>query len=283
MQPRGLNMIKFPAELFLEYMGELLRVNPTEAYEFSNPSVLSDVDEFLNHPKDDWDVLDIDPLHLWELAVQEAILNNRFLHIANNSDDPAVVENFAVRYWSGDFGISLFDPVPDPHLSLMGWINHNFSRQYEMKFDKLPPTSLHGITRIASMWLDKSPTYDELLNEHIVSVLAEIREDSVSTDESEFLSDFETPDDWLNETGNDLIYESTKVMYQSIHYLVDSATLGVDTIVGDVALVIISELRDDYVGTVIEELGVELASITPINIISNMLDIVEHQINEQLN
>lgn len=134
-----------------------------------NPENVKDVDLFLERPLDEWDVIDADPVIIYELMELTALIESMVM----NSDDPIeVVEQFYQRH----FGFAFMDVDPTVPLSVTGWINSNYSRQHEERYESLPSISLYHIAEFVDELVKASPTMDETLPEHIVSVLCEHNE-----------------------------------------------------------------------------------------------------------
>lgn len=260
-------MIKFPAETLLAYLGELIEIDPCDEYEFKNHGILSEVDDFLAHPKDEWDLSDVSALHIWELFVQEAILNSRFTHLVNaNTDEYAEkYELFYRRYWGSDFTKTFFDPAPNPMYSLAGWINFNYVQAYVNENEIHPSLSLHPVLMIVNLLLDKSPTCDELLTESIVDQFLTFQEQG---DEDGKVA-------WLYSTGNDLIYESTKVIHSMIEPLRQLLESEEDSLTHELGETIFSDIQDDYLGVLTSELPLETINLTAICVVANMVDMIE--------
>lgn len=132
----------------------------------NNPDNVKDVELFLNQPLDEWDVIDEEPTIIYELLELSALINSMVEH---SEDDVEVVSRFYQRH----FGFAFIDVDPTVPLSVAGWINSNYSRQHEERYESLPSVSLFHVYEFVEELVKASPTMDETLPEHIVAVISE--------------------------------------------------------------------------------------------------------------
>ena len=264
-------MQKFPAEAMLTYLGELITINPLEAYEFSNKEAFNEVTRFLEGDKADWNIKEVDPHHIYELFVLEEILNSRFDNLTNTGDEISVENHneFYNRYWGSDFSRTFFDPNPNPFYSLAGWINYNYCKQYEMDYEVKAPISLHGVMYFIYNLVSASPTCDEPIHEHISDMLSSAGEDVAGEDV------YENPWDWLTTgNGNDVMYELYKVLLNNGYILRDLLTTDKDTLAYDLGFIIVEDLTDTVLEQTETMLEPEEFLLTPAVMIRSWLEMI---------
>lgn len=264
-------MKPFPITALLTYLGELIRIDPTESHEFENMDALKEVDEFMTHPKDEWDIMSIGAEQILELFIMEAILNSRVEHLVdqNIEENEEAYSQFYQRYWGGDFSKTFFDPAPNPSYSLAGWINYNYCKQYYETHEKNPPQSLHHVYQLVHALVDKSPTCDETILEYTTEIFLE-------AENGEDPNGFENGWDWLTVGGgNDVIYELSKTLLNHSWQFGELLQTPPDTLTHDLGLLLHSDIQDDFIDTFESILEPEEILLTPIALIRSWCDMID--------
>ena len=249
----------FPAELVIEYLEQLLDLDPVEPNEIEN-ELRRNANNFFEEDKAAWDLTECLPEHLLEIIILEAQL-----HSKNESMD---LEGILNEYYTPHFSTAFFDPDVQPRLSITGWLNYNYGQQYEEREDTMPMVSLHPAVEIVKALIEASPTCDELLTDHIMDRYLEYSE---SDDEESRLTFF------YGEAA-DLIYELSKVITTikpNLRILHESFE---DELPHDLGCLLLSDLHDDFLETFDGDDNEDAIRYHPLVLVKNLLEDLEEEL-----
>ena len=216
----------FPVELFILWLTNIITAVNDDNVEI-DVNIEKDVGDFLtNVPKDEWVLVDEEMGDCLEVLTLEIMVQNML-----ESEAPELEQ------YTKHFGVNFFDPEPNPKLSIAGWLNQSFSREYEKTMQELPPVSLHPIVQALDILVTHSPTCDEVLHEAIREQILEIAED---TDGDLDVGDF------LAGKGYDQLNDLNRCLATVGRHLqtVREAYTTMDGWIYDLGLVLITDLKD---------------------------------------
>lgn len=254
----------FDTELVINYLNILNE--PAKLNDLDSKAIIEEFMRFAKQPKDEWDVSDCDAAEIFEIMVLEECVLNRALHKEREGEFESDVHQLLDEHYYPFFSHTFADMEPNPSLSISGWINFNYCRDYQQKNGEgVPVLSLWPVMVIIRELLQASPTSDELLNDYIVNIYSEYRDQD---DEIE-------KDSYFFGEGADDIYNLSKVINSirpKIVQLIDNSFEG--ELTNNIGRVIIDELTVDFLEAFEGDYTHTVNSIHPLLLVRNQCEML---------
>lgn len=245
--------MKFNADVVIRYLTDVLEIEEVE--DFKDLPLKGDFFDMMNEPKDEWDLSYVEPSQILEIIILEKLLLSR----CHSMDLEEVLEEFYFPHFHPTF----FDPEPRPILSIAGWLNYNYSREYEVEANHLPPLSLYPAVEAINILVEASPTCDEMITEYITDMYLGFRDNDEPEDAREFF--------WG--VGADHIYNLSKALRQitpCIHRLAENSFE--DDLPYALGQLILEELGDEFLEVLLTDFQEETIRAHPLLLVANQIE-----------
>lgn len=245
--------MNFNAQLVIDYLSEVLKIEEPE--DFKQEDLKKDFFDMMSYPKDEWDLSTVEDGQILEIMILEEYLISR----AHSMSLDEVMDEFYYPHFHPTF----FDPEPNPLISISGWLNRNYGRQYEEEANHLPPLSLAPVVDIIKALVAASPTCDEMVTEYVSDIFLSYRDND----------DIEGGIIWINDEGADYVYALNKAL-RGLGSKFSRLALNSfeDDLPRCLGLLILEELDEDFLQVFQAEMEEEQLSHHPLLLVRNQVE-----------